>query len=337
MDNPTKERPKMSEMIVVPEVQPTDVVTPQAPDIDTNPMSFQTEINKIAAEMGGEIKDGQFTPKTAVVVPTRTPEAVSQPDKADQPTADAQPKVDVPQKFQTPDGQVDVAKVEKSTLAAQEALNKYREMEKELRAAQNSVRDLKSPQTVPAPGTPGMPTLDQITPEMIEQAIRQQGLGRTQLELAAIAQNTAYARARADFEAKFGGLEERVESDQRIKELESIAENDPWVLSAEGIDTLKRIRSSNPHINMAPRPWTEAYDKYLAMEAKKKRQSQQVLTPTPKAPTAKAPATPVSAARVAQVKGPNAGDPKALNAHLDKLNAKEQEAFWDRVLPGRRK
>jgi len=334
------------------ETQISNPVTPVIPDISLNPMDFQKEMAKIAAEHGMKLEGGNVVP--AAMGPTDGNVVQTQTQKAELPAgpkAAAQPiplqaaeQPRVPEKFQTSDGQVDLEKVAKSTINAEEALKRYQDLEVELRRKQNEVNALKlnpvqvEPQQ-PVPQAMQTQQVSQLTPELINKALEDtKNPGKVLLDLLAIRDQAVYSQARTDIMAEVSPLKARVENQQRQAELQTIADRDPWVFSEEGIKALSAVRASKPWLNSAPEPWLEAYKDVLATREMQKSGSQ-VLTPTPTASTVRAPATPVEAGNRTQAQAPSlaqlANDPRALNKFLDSLpNEAARSAFWRSALPG---
>lgn len=253
------------------------------------------------------------------------------------------PATPVPDKFKNPDGTVNLEKVEKSTLSAKEALDRYRQIEREMRQQQNKVHSLGLPsQPQPAqPSTTQIPVNQPLSP--LEQAMAQDmintaaELGQQMPQAYAIAQARVIARG---FEAKHAAelsvtesIRQELDDEKRDRELSDIAKHDQWVLSPEGIATLADIRQRYPHVNAAKNAWTAAYDQALAERVKKERQAGQVQTPNPTAKTAnRLPPTPVNAAPRVVVKPsePNMSNwsTEQINNYVDGLPKKDQAAFW---------
>ena len=265
------------------------------PEVQAAPVGLEAELAAFAKEQGTTIPApvAEVKEQTPVV-----PEAV-----APAPETPQEPEVVVPDKFKAPDGKADLAKIEKSTVNAEAMILKYRAMEKELGQAANRVNALKKEAAQPIPqaqvqqAQPNMTPVDlgQVTPNHIMQDLIENGMSvdeakkqaTTYYKLAMIAQETAYRRAQQEMESRFAGINERVEADSRQKELEAIAHSDPWVFSEDGLKTLFEIRQQNPYLNHSDRPWSAAYDKYLAEKAKNQlRAGSVVSTPTPKTPAA---------------------------------------------------
>lgn len=314
------------------------VATP--PHVSLEPTDFKSEIAKIAAEQGLIINaEGDAVPKDTP--PTPAPQASAQPVP---PLAAEQPPVQVPEKFQAPDGTADLAKIEKSTLSAEAAIAKYREKETELRKLQNAVNQAPQAPQVTQPQVPqqafSLPELAGITPQMVEEEIKANGAGVAVMKMVAIATQAAKQAALNETKSEVAQLRDTIESRQRVEQLQEIAKTDPWVYTEEGMNKLFEIRAAKPYLNAAPNPMDAAYREHLADQALKQRTQGTVNMPTPTAGTAKAPPTPVSAPprsnsqdQLLQL----ANDPKRLNAYLDTLQPKAQEALWDKLFPNRKK
>jgi len=266
---------------------------------------------------------------------------IAEPVKAVEPEQPATaPATPVPAKFKNPDGSVNEAAVAKSTHNAEEALARYAEIERALRQKQNEVAALKNPAAVQAPQAPQVPVNLPLSPlelSMAQDLLNEAAaLGFQMPQAQAIAQARVMARG---LEAKHAAelnvvqdIRQRMEIQDRRTELEKIAENDPWVLSPEGVETLSKIRESRSHVNASPTPWTAAYREHLADQVMQSRLTGQVPTPTPTAKTAKAPPTPVNAAPRVVVK-PAEPDMRGwssaqINAYVESLPPKEQDAFF---------
>lgn len=331
------------------ETQMSHPVVPTVPDVSLDPMDFQKELAKIAAESGQKIENGNVVP----AIEPMQPQAVVQPE----PQATTQP-VQVPQKFQTPDGQVDLQKVQQSTVNAEAALERYRALEVELRQKQNVVHKLQEqppqqspqrPQTAPQyapppqqPQNPWQTFQPQLTPDVINQALaKSQNPGQILYETAQIMANDAaqraYSQARMEAAQEYQNLSQRFESKERMTELQGIADRDPWVFSDEGIKALGAIRQSKPWLNNAPEPWLEAYKVYKADQVLSP--ISQVQTQTPTVGTAKVPPTPVQTANRTN-QAPLSSETIArmsqaeINAMLDKMTPAQQQGFYRTFLPG---
>ena len=253
------------------------------------------------------------------------------------------PVTEVPEKFKNPDGTIAEEKVVKSAAHAEQALAKALELERKLRQQQNTNAALQRGAPVPAVPTPpaAVPANIPLTPLEIQVAQdlinESAALGLQLDQRAAIAQARVQVRL---MEAKHSAevsmtesLRVKLEEQDRRRELEMIAKDDPWILSPEGIDALSKIREQFPHINSSVAPWSEAYDKHLALEAKKQRLAGQVPNPTPTARAAQLPATPVQAAPRVVVKAQPEFDTRGktseqISAYVASLPKAEQDAFY---------
>lgn len=337
------------------EVPVSEPVKPTIPDVSLDPMDFQKELAKIAAETGQKLENGNAVPLDA------PPDLQAQAPAPQSPAAEqaqALGEVKVPPKFQTPDGQVDVTKVEKSTLHAEAALKRYQALEAELRQKQNEVAQLKAQpaqpwvqtqapwqsaavNTPPANAPAQNPAAAQaLTPDAINRALEAtKNPGQVLLELQAMTYAAALENARREYDARFNELRERQEAEARKVELQKIAERDPWVFSEEGIKELASVRQNKPWLNASPEPWLEAYRSYVAERELNRAGASQAVNPNPTSVAAKAPATPANGTgRTVLPAGPSiqalSNDREALNAFLDKMTPEQQRAFWTAAIPG---
>lgn len=259
-----------------------------------------------------------------------TPEAPAPIAAQIQPEITAPPTapVTVPEKFKDAEGNLDVAKLEKSTLeveaAKQAALTKYLALEKSLRQTQNQTAGLQkqspvviAPTEAPAPATPFAAQL--------EADMAKFGAGAVLERLFEAAKETAKNEMLGEVKAD---REERLEIKSR-KELSDIASFDPGVLTPEGLESLARIRAERPWMEKAHNPTSEAYKVYLAEQVLKARQAGTVL-PNPTASTARPPATPVSAAPrvVVQAAGPDLSTRESTDKYIASLSKEEQARFF---------
>ena len=292
---------------------PVSEIVPQVvAEFTGKPGNFNSDMAALAAELN-----------PAPVVPVQVETAPTQPE---QPAAPATAPVTVPEKFKDADGNLDPAKLEKSTQDAQAALAKYLTTEKELRRKMQEVNGLK--QSVPSvmnptePVAPASPFAAQLEADMAKY-----GAGEVLARLFEAAKETAKKEVLYDVQAD---REERLEIKSR-NELNEIAKYDQGVLTPEGLDALARIRAERPWIEKAANPTSEAYKVYLADQVIKSRQSGTVL-PTPTGLVAKAPPTPIGPAprAVVQPVGPdiNAMSEAEVNAHVAKMTPAQETAFW---------
>ena len=285
---------------------PPAVATPpvsQPPAFTGEPGNFQKDMAALAAEAS----------VSEVVAAAPTNEAP--PEITESATA----PVTVPDKFKDAEGNLDQAKLEKSTQDAQAALAKYLTTEKELRRKMNEVNGLKSVPAVSAQ-SPATPFEAQI-----EADIQKLGAGVVLARLFEAAKETAKKEVLSDVHAD---REERAEIKSR-RELEEIGKYDQEVLTPAGLDRLAQIRAERPYLNQSENPTQAAYEVYLAEQVKKARQTGQV-QPTPKGLTAKAPPTPVGPAprAVVQSNAPKLETQADINAHLATLTPAQESAFW---------
>ncbi len=306
--------------------QPTQTpVAPAVPEFTGKPGNLMNDLAALAAE--------QAIPAVPVAPQA---EVTPQPEITEQSPAPAT----VPEKFKAPDGSLDTAKLEKSTVNVEEALAKYLEKEKQLRQKMNEVNRLSG---MPAPVAPApvVPAATQQPLTAFEIQVAQDLINEAALNGYQMPQGQAIAQARVLVkmtEAKAAheqnlteSLRVKLEDQDRRRELEEIAKYDDRVLSPEGFDAMSKIRDSKPWINQSPTPWTEAYNYYLAEQAKSARLKGTVL-PTPTGLTAKAPPTPVGPAprAVVQPVGPdfNAMTPDQITAHVKNLSPEAEKALW---------
>ena len=300
------------------------VIDPVVPEFSGKPGDFHADLALLAKEQG--VSSAVITPETE--------SAPTQPEI----TGTAPVIAEVPEKFKAADGSLDTAKVGKSTVDAEAALAKYAAKEKELRHKMNEVNRL-STQNIALNVAPTAPAVNavpltafeiQVANDLINEA-RNYGYEMPQGQAIAQARvQVKMAEARHHAEASLTEtLRVKLEDQDRRRELEAIAKYDASVLSPEGIEALTKIRDSKPWINNSPTPWTEAYDYYLAEQAKSARLNGTVL-PTPTGLTAKAPPTPVGPAPRAVVKSkePNLESEAAINEHIATLKPAEEKAFW---------
>jgi len=323
-----------------------EVETVEATIVDkggTPPVQPQPE-----AQDGFSGKPGDLQKDLALLASQQQPQQDAQtqevqPEPAPVAQEPAQPatatETPVPDKFKNPDGTVNLDRVAKSKEAA---IAEYQRIERELRQKQNELARVgqapaqqQPPQTQPQPVMPV-----QLTPFERQAAIDiltdAQALGIQMTEAQAILQaradiRMAEAKHRTDLSIT-EDIRQRLESQEREKELSAIAEVDSWVFSPEGMRTLAEIRQSRPHVNAAREPWKAAYREHLADEAMKQRVGGKVQNPNPTAPAAKAPPTPVGVAPRAVVK-PNTPDMTAMTAdqiteYVKTLDPKAEAAFW---------
>lgn len=315
-------------------VNPVNPTPPPAiPEFTGKPGNINNDLQALAEEMAVNERAHKAKSEALVNAPIE-PKAVEPEQPA---TAPVTP---VPDKFVDAEGKPDTAKIEKSTLHAEEAYQKYQEIERKLRQKQNEVAALKIGAPVPvapvqAPQNFQLSPFEiQVAQDLINEAA---ALGYQMPQAQAIAQAKVQVRL---MEAKHSAeinmtqdLRNRLDEQDRRKELEGIKENDPWVLSPEGIETLSRIRETRPHVNASNTPWTAAYREHLADQVLSQRLSGQVQTPTPTAKTVKAPPTPVNAApRVVQPSSPDISKMSSdeISQYVRSLSPEAEQKFWQK-------
>ena len=290
--------------------------------------NFQDDIQAIAAEQGVSISTGE----NEVVLPEA--EAVPEPEptitEGDQGSAEAvatpEKEADVPEKFQDENGNVDVAKVEKSQLSAEQALAKYAETEKELRKVQNQANQTQeSVPNQPSLNAPQTESLDSIA-KQIEDEIKLNGTGVALAKLMNVISEQAYQRSSADL----SGLQGSIEGQKQRVELQRIAEQDSWVLSEKGFETLSQLRQENPWVDSSPSPWQTALElaKGRGLAPSSKTSSLKG-SPNP-TPEGHQVVTPASGSRDLQAPKPTTdmNNKEALFNKLDKMTPAEEKAFW---------
>lgn len=301
------------------------VVTPEVPaEFSGKPGDLKKDLAMLQQEM---------TPKPQM------PPVVEQVQTVEPGQPATAPVTPVPDKFKAPDGTVSEEKVVKSTVHAEEALAKYAEIERKLRQKQNEVAALKQGAPIPQPPAQ-VPANVQLSPFEIQVAQdyinESAALGYQMPQAQAIAQARVqirlYEAAQAARMDSTESLRQRLDDADSRRELESIAANDPWVLSLKGIEALGKIRQERQHVNHSATPWTAAYREYLADTVLQQRLSGQVQTPTPQAKAAQPPATPVNAVTRVSVKptGPDFGamNSDQITAYATALDPKAEAAFW---------
>lgn len=327
------------------------------PDAQLEGLSFQkgnimADLAKIAAESGQSpvipspaeprATEAPMPPAPVIEAATPTPEPAK---------TEVQPQ-QVPQKFLDKDGNPDVTKIEKATVAAMtetmavsEAMKQYREAESAMRKAHSERQALAqpaSPQPQAQPQAPAIPDISMLTPQAILEELQLQGWKEgdpasqaranaiVMLKMSQIAQNAAYQRARMESQGEVERVRDTVESDQRQKEIQTIRERDPWVFTPDGIKTLTDIRKANGYGT-----WRQAYIHYLG--EKQFEASGPQVNPTPMARTAQPPVAPVEAVSRVVSHSPSIDltDRHSIEAHISKLPADKQMEFLRRQLTSR--
>ncbi len=328
------------------------------PDAQLEGLSFQkgnimADLAQIASESGASpVIPSPAQPRSTEVPEPQAPviEAVT-PTPEPVKTTEAQ-QTQVPQKFLDKDGNPDVTKIEKATVAAMtetlavsEAMKQYREAESAMRKAHNDRQSLAQPASLPQPvqpQQPAIPDISMLTPQAILEELQLQGWKEgdpasqaranaiVMLKMSQIAQNAAYQRARVESQGEVERVRDTMESDMRQKEIQTIRERDPWVFTPDGIKTLTDIRKANGYGT-----WRQAYIHYLG-EKQFEATGPQV-NPTPTARTAQPPVAPVEAVSrsVSHAPSIDLADRHSIEAHISKLPADKQMEFLRRQLSSR--
>lgn len=312
------------------ELQEMDPKTAQALDQEVEARAEPQEFSGDPANLEADLKLLERQRINAQKPPEAQPEAQINPAQEEQPEAEA-PKADVPEKFKDANGNLDVNKLAKSlqsvnvTQAEKDlALKTYLDMEKDLGRKTNA---LKQVQAAPA-AQEELPESQEEVPSdlnLLAQKINAdlkagKDVGLVLAKLATASSELAMAKLGHEI----GDIREESTRSKRERELKSIAKNDEWVLSPEGVKALSDIRRAKPSLT-----WTEAYKIELGNRLISQRNGEQVNTPTPKAVTA--PPGPVTAAPRAVVR-PKAPDERSsrqeVDSYLNALTPKEQEAYF---------
>lgn len=251
----------------------TQVVPGAKAELSFNPNDFAADIAKIAAEQGISLNTA-VEADVPVVEPPTTP---VQPETATV-TPEAT-KPEVPVKFQTPEGNIDIAKVEKSTMAADEALAKYLEKEKELKRKINEVNTQKNAYINPPAAIAPTPEIqvNMSFAQQLDEDIKNQGAGVVLAKLFTAAQQAAEEKLRGELD---GIKSVNAESQTRLQ-VEAIGKKDPWVYTQNGLDTLTKILEDQPYLQNAKDPYKAAYLYHKGSQSVVSQSSPQVLTPNP--------------------------------------------------------
>lgn len=236
-------------------------------------------------------------------------------------------KTEVPEKFKTPDGKIDEAKLEKSLVNAEETLAKYLTLEKQLKQKINEVKAkdnayLNPPANVAEVKQP----VNGNFAKQIEEDIAREGVGPVLTKLFTAAQEAAYEKARTEID----GLKNISAEATTKQQIETIAKKDPWVYTQEGLNTLTNILDNQPYLWQANDPYKAAYLIHKGMSVAS-QPSSQVLTPNPTArPSAPVPtgqaANPVNTAPSVRLDSKD-----AIESHLKKLTPAQQSEFFKKM------
>lgn len=300
------------EQTMVPEIQVSEPSTnPDAAALALTGNTMQ-DLQSVARELGVQVDaSGNVVESSeaqpAPVTPEPKAKALEQPQAAPKTDTTQEATPEAPKKFLNPDGSVNEEKLSKSSAALDEQIAKYRAKEREFHQVQNKVNN-QAQQQVPT-AVPLSPLEIQMANDILAEAASQ-GLQLDQRF--AIAQARVMARG---LEAKHAAelnatqdLRQRVEDNERRRELQGLIDDDPQLMSPEMIDTLWKIRQERPWINQSPTPWTDAYYHFRGTQGR----TGQVKTPNPTGTTAKAPPTPVGPVSRVQPSA-NTDNPKSLS------------------------
>lgn len=281
--------------------------TPSLEGFSGNPRDAAKDMALIKAQMmKGQEPAQPVPPAQEQVQAPVVPEPVQPVGYQPPPATATQPTTEVPDKFKRADGTVDMEKLTASYLEAERALKK----------AQQASSSLK-----PVGDTPASPDVPESFEAQIEADIKKHGFGTVLTRLFNASKEAAYAQARQDIDVVMAQNEEN----NRIAELKSIGENDPWVFSEKGIAELMAIRQSNPWINQSPRPMETAYLFAKGREVvRSKSPAPQVQTPTPKGVTA----PPAQVVPVGRTSPQRLDTPDKLQDYLKKLTPEQERVFW---------
>lgn len=295
---------------------PVDPVTQPAnntpPQFSGKPQDFEKDMALLAQQQGMTVAPPE--------APALNPEP--QTGQPDQPQAQEPQPVEVPDKFKKPDGSVDTDKLDKSTQNLAEKLAKFRQMERDFtQQSQKAKPPVQPVQSV----SEAISEVPKTFEEQIEADLKKEGAGKVLAKLFAAAKEAAKAEALTDV----NDLRQQAELDRRQREVERIAQVDPWVLSEQGMNTLFKIRQDKPWLNGAPSPMEAAYREYVADQALTQRRGSQVSMPNPRGVTAPVvPATPVNRAPSQPAPKVDSMSKDQIDAHLSGKSQAEVAAFF---------
>ncbi len=280
--------------------------------------NFAADMAKLEAESKGPAIE---TPAT----PTMPEQPVEQAPVTTEATA-----VEVPEKFKTPEGKIDTAKVEKSLASAEDVLAKYLEKEKELKRKMNEVKKAELGLT---PEQAANMANIQVSPEFaasFEKDVQTMGLGAAIIRLNAAtvkaAEEAAYSRAIKDIE----GIKEMAANQTSKQQIEAIGKSDPWVYTEEGVNTLTNLLETQPFLRNAADPYKAAYVFYRGTSNVASQTAPQVLTPTPQA----RPSAPIPTGQAAVLSNNpvvRLDSREAIEAYLKKLTPAQQSEFFKKL------
>ena len=328
------------------EVNMSDIGNNQMPaskpsELSFSPENFASDIEKLRAQMAPAPVKTETAAPAAVAAPQEAPVVTSTPNTPAQPatpaatTEQAAKTPEVPEKFKNPDGTLNTEKLEKSTVNAQEALDKYITLEKELKRKMNQVQAEKNlylnPQAAKAEAPVSNAPVNPDFAKQIEVDIAREGVGPVLTKLFTAAQEAAYERAKQDVSS----LKEKAAESERRAQVDAIGQRDPWVYTQEGLATLSQVLTEQPYLWEASDPYKAAYMFHKGSLAVNSVPSvASVLTPTPTArPSAPVPTgQAASQTAVSTVKLDSKAD---IDRHLKSLTPAQQSEFFKRMgFPG---
>lgn len=312
-------------MTVVPEIKvDSPAPAPVPSNLSFKDDDFASDIAKLRAQMTTTSEATPAEPtQPQAEKPVTTPEVAQQTAPV---TEEAKPEI--PEKFKTPDGTLDTAKVEKATISAEETLAKYLEKERELKRKINEVKAKENAYLNP-PTTVQTPTTIPVNPnfaKQLEDDISKEGVGTVLSKLFIAAQEAAEEKVKAQISSIASNQAEMTTKAQ----IEAIGKNDPWVYTKEGYETLAKTLEEQPYLWQAADPYKAAYVFYQGHKSVVTRPAVQVMTPTP---TARASAPVPTAQAVRQAPTPTIKlETKAdIEAHLKSLTPAQQREFFKKA------
>ena len=314
-----------------------EIQTAPKAELSFKPEDYAADIAKLAAEQNpapAVVVQPVVTPTQAMPAqptPSQAQAAVTPTEqKAQEPTP--APQVEVPEKFKTPEGTLDTAKLEKSTIDADKALQLYLVKEKELKRKMNEVRQAENaylnPGNIPAPvPSNAMPPTPGLTFEQqLDADAQKNGFGVVAARLFTAAQEAAVEQMRKELNPLKQGFEEAATT----RQLEAIGKSDPWVYTPEGVGALTQILTDQPYLWQAPDPYKAAY--MFSGRGVIARSGSQVVTPTPTAKATAPVPSAIAANMTPQSPSIRLDSKEAIDAHLKTLTVEQQSEFFKRTL-----
>ena len=300
----------------------TNVATPpEAAPLSFENSDFAADIAKLAAAQGIATEQ-----KDPVVTPPETPAQPESPAAVTPPVEATKTETVVPEKFKAPDGSVDTEKLNKSTVNAEEALARYKELEKELARKRNEVRAKENAYINPPAASAPVPVIpvNADFAKKLDEDIAREGAGVVLAKLFTAAQ----AAAEEKMLGELAVLKDVNAENRTTQQVKAIGKKDPWVYTPEGMNTLAKILEDQPYLWQAKDPYKAAYLLHKGNVAS--QSNSQVLTPTPQArPSAPVPTgQAVNKAATPVIK---LDSKEAIDNHLRGLSAEQQKEFFKRA------